>query len=198
MQGGAEKAGGSSAVRCGGRGRMAVTGEAHQEGDCRARPPLSSWLTVAATLFFSATLSTRILPLLPLWRLVLVAGRRRRLCRCCHLRRPAGGWLPQPASGAQPRRVRVAPMAQALHCVLAHCWASLLTSGSARLELMAPCLHLATDQVTPGTRLGSTSSLQPSKESSAQPNSRGSTPSRRANARSCATSNRFLPTSEVI
>ena len=66
MQGGAEKAGGSSAVRCGGRGRMAVTGEAHQEGDCRARPPLSSWLTVAATLFFSATLSTRILPLLPL------------------------------------------------------------------------------------------------------------------------------------
>lgn len=31
----------------------------HQEFDCRQRPPLSSWLTVAATLFFSATLSTR-------------------------------------------------------------------------------------------------------------------------------------------
>ena len=33
---------------------------AHQELDCLQRPLLSSWLTVAATLFFSATLSTRI------------------------------------------------------------------------------------------------------------------------------------------
>lgn len=39
--------------------KHAAAAAPHQELVCRQRPLLSSWLTCAATLFFSATLSTR-------------------------------------------------------------------------------------------------------------------------------------------
>lgn len=68
---------------------------AHQEFDCRQRPLLSSWLTWAATLFFSATLSTRIVP-----GLLLLSPVPPAVVACCRQWAVCRGRLAAPAGGA--------------------------------------------------------------------------------------------------